>query len=33
MTVENNNVIAIATLIIVIGLKDSRQFINQWESK
>ena len=32
MTVESNYVIAIAKLI-VIGLKDSRQFFNQWEAK
>ena len=31
MTVESNNVIAIATL--VIGLKESRQFFNQLEAK
>ena len=31
MTVESNYVIAIATL--VIGLKNSRQFFNQWEAK
>ena len=33
MTVESNYVIAIATLILVIGLKDSRQFFNLWEAK
>ena len=32
MTVESNYVIAIATLI-VIGLKDSRQFFNQRDAK
>ena len=31
MTVESNYVIAIVRL--VIGLKDSRQFYNQWEAK